>query len=271
MPQSAKVQFMKRAREALEQGNTKFVARGENKELFEEMKRKFEEEKNAQSEPDSKKVKLPALAAAPEAESSSSDYSSSSDSENEPSPSNTESAAESAAETEADEEIEELRDDAHFVAVIIKWFDCKKKHKMVLIEGIKEALSEIAPLMYKSKTTQLSDKDLACPGLDKFFDQYDISDYGSDFSIARDAYNPTLCKVTWIWTKPAEPRQLVKQIDDVDPEAAKAWQAEMQRKEEAWKAYKKTPEANRVWCMAGDEPVHVPSGHYKVDPGYYYH
>ena len=253
---------MKRAREALEQGNTKFVARGENKKVFEEMKRKFEEEKNAQSEPDSKKVKLPA--AAPEAESSSSDYSPSSDSENEPSPSNTESAAESAAETEADEEIKELRDDAHFVAVIIKWFDCKKKHKKVLIQGIKNALSEIAPLIYKSKTTQLSDKDLACPGLNKFFDQYDISDFGSYFSIARDAYNPTLCKVTWIWTKPAEPRQQVKQIDDVDPEAAMAWMAEMQRKEAAWKAYMKSTEANRVHCMAGDKPVmHVPSGHYK--------
>ena len=69
--------------------------------------------------------------------------------------------------------------------------------------------------------------------------------------------------MTWIWTKPAEPRQQAKQIDDVDPEAAKAWQAEMQRKEEAWKAYMKSTEANRVHCMAGDKPVHVPSGHYK--------
>ena len=76
MPQTAKAQFMKRAREALEQGNTKFVARGENKELFEEMKRKFEQEKN--DEPDSKRVKLPALAPAPQTES---DYSSDTDSE----------------------------------------------------------------------------------------------------------------------------------------------------------------------------------------------
>ena len=51
---------MKRARDALEQGNTKFVARGENKELFEEMKREFEQKKNAQS--DSKRMKLPAPA-----------------------------------------------------------------------------------------------------------------------------------------------------------------------------------------------------------------
>ena len=55
---SAKAQFMKRARDALEQGNTSFVARGENKELFEEMKRKFEQEKNTQFEPASKMMKL---------------------------------------------------------------------------------------------------------------------------------------------------------------------------------------------------------------------
>ena len=82
MPQSAKVQFMKRAREALEQGNTKFVARGENKELFEEMKRKFEQEKDAKSEPHSKKMKLPAAAPAvvPASQSESNSSDSSSDS-----------------------------------------------------------------------------------------------------------------------------------------------------------------------------------------------
>jgi ABC-type uncharacterized transport system involved in gliding motility auxiliary subunit len=90
MPLSAKAQFMKRAREALEQGNASFVARGKNKELFEEMKRKFEQEKNAQSEPDSKRMKLsaaaPAAVPAGQAESNSSDSSSnsSSDSENDP-------------------------------------------------------------------------------------------------------------------------------------------------------------------------------------------
>jgi hypothetical protein len=68
----------------------KFVARGKNKELFEEMKRKFEQEKNAQSEPDSKRMKLsaaaPAAVPAGQAESNSSDSSSnsSSDSENDP-------------------------------------------------------------------------------------------------------------------------------------------------------------------------------------------
>lgn len=176
MPQSAQVQFLKRAKEALEQGNTKFVARGENRVLFEEMKRKFEQEKNAQSEPDSKRVKLPALAAAPKAESNSSDYSSSSDSENESSPSNSscshdKESIELAVETESDEQIKELNDEA--------------------------------------------------------------------------------------------PRQPAKQTDDDDHEAAMAWQAEMERKEKAYKAYSKTPEANRVWCMADCQPAVIPSGHYK--------
>ena len=113
---------MKRAREALEQGNTKFVARGKSRELFEEMKRKFEEEKNGK--PDSKRKKLLALAAAPHAESNSSDSSdssSSSDSEDESprkksSSSHKVKSIESAVETEPgnDEELEELKDDAHF-------------------------------------------------------------------------------------------------------------------------------------------------------------
>ena len=63
MPQSALVQFMNRAREALEQGNTSFVARGKNKELYEEMKRAFEQERNAQSA--SNRVKLSAVSPAP--------------------------------------------------------------------------------------------------------------------------------------------------------------------------------------------------------------
>ena len=108
------------------------------------------------------------------------------------------------------------------------------------------------------------------PALHKFFDQYDISDFGSDFSISLDACNPTLCTVTWVWMKPAEARQRAKQPDQYDHEAAMARQAEMQKGEEAWRAYRKTPEATRVYCMADCEPVtNFPSGHYKVDAGYY--
>ena len=85
----------------------------------------------------------------------------------------------------------------------------QKETLNALIQGIKNAFSEIAPLIYKSKTTPLGDNDLATqmPDLDKFFDHYDINDFGSDFSISLDAYNPTLCKVTWLWAKPAEARQ----------------------------------------------------------------
>ena len=79
MPQTAQVQFMNRARQALEQGNTSFVARGKNKELYEEMKRTFEQEKNAQSA--SKRVKLSAVSPAPATESNSSDSSSDSSSQ----------------------------------------------------------------------------------------------------------------------------------------------------------------------------------------------
>ena len=75
MPRSAQVQFTNRAREALEQGNTSFVARGKNKELYEDMKRTFEQEMNAQSA--SKRVKLSAVSPAPApTESNSSDSSS---------------------------------------------------------------------------------------------------------------------------------------------------------------------------------------------------
>ena len=272
---------MKRATEALEQGNTKFVARGKNRELFEEMKRKFEEEKNGK--PDSKRKKLMAIAAAPHAESNSSDSSSSSsssssDSENE-SPEKKSSSShkvksiESAVKTEpaSEEQIEELTDDAHFVSAIVEWFDCNKKHKKALIQGIKNAFSEIAPLIYKCKTTLLGDNYLATqmPNLDKFFDHYDINDYGTYFSISLDAYNPTLCKVTWVWTKPAEARQQAKQPHQFNHELAMAWQAEMQKREEAWRAYNKTPEAQRVHCMGGGPVTSVPSGHYKVDAGYY--
>ena len=285
MPQTAKAQFMKRATEALEQGNTKFVARGENKELFEEMKRKFEQEKN--DEP-AKRVKLQAMAAAPQAESNSSDYSSEPDSkrvnlpaaapqaesdyssdsdseDNKSSSSHEEESIESETEPGSDEDLEELKDDAHFVAAIVKWFDCKKKHKKVLIQGIKNAFSAFAPIIYKFQTTPLGDEFSATnwPDLDKFFEKYKVSEFAAEFKISLDEYNPTLCKVSWIWTKPAEARQQVKQTNHYDHEAAMAWQAEMQRKEEAWRAYMKTPEANRVHCMAGEEPqIHVPSGYY---------
>ena len=108
------------------------------------------------------------------------------------------------------------------------------------------------------------------PDLDKFFDHYDIDDFGTDFSIKLTAYDPTLCKVTWLWTKPAEVKQRAKQPHQYNHEAAMAWQAEMQKREEAWRAYTKTPEAQRVHCMVDCGPVtNVPSGHYKVDAGYY--
>ena len=158
---------MNRAREALEQGNTKFVARGENKKVFEEMKREFELAKNG--EPESKKMKLTAPAAAPQEESDSS--SDSSDSE------------QSSSHHEEEKSIEHVEDEAHFV------------------------------------------------------------------------------------TEPAEATQRVKQTDQYDHEAAMAWQAEMQRKEAAWRAHRKTPEANRIYCMADCEPTPVPSGHYK-DPAF---
>ena len=264
MPQTAKAQFMKRATEALEQGNTKFVARGENKELFEEMKRKFEQEKN--DEPDSKRVKLPALAAAPQAESSDSDSE-----DNKSSSSHEEESIESETEPGSDEDLQELKDDAHFVAAIVKWFDCKKKHKKVLIQGIKNAFSAFAPIIYKFQTTPLGDEFSATnwPDLDKFFENYNVSEFGAEFKISLDAYNPTLCKVSWIWTKPAEVTQQVKQTNHHDHEAAMAWQAEMQRREDAWRAYSKTPEANRVHCMADDEPqTHVPLGHYALYGSY---
>ena len=108
MPLSAKAQFVKRANEALKQGNTRFVARGENKKLFEEMKRKFEQEQNAQSEPDSKMMKL------------SNPSSSSSDSEeNSPQPPEvlnvTESEINEAAPIELQiEELSSLTDEAQF-------------------------------------------------------------------------------------------------------------------------------------------------------------
>jgi len=161
MPQSAKVQFMNRAREALEQGNTKFVARGENKKVFEEMKREFELAKNG--EPESKKMKLTAPAAAPQEESDSS--SDSSDSE------------------QSDEEIEELKcleDEAHSV------------------------------------------------------------------------------------TEPAEATQPAKPLVpcQYDHEAAMAWQAEMQRNEAAWRAQRKTPEANRIYCMADCKPTPMKDPHH---------
>ena len=155
---------MNRAREALEQGNTKFVARGENKKVFEEMKREFELAKNG--EPESKRMKLTAPAAAPQEESDSS--SDSSDSE------------------QSDEEIEELKcleDEAHSV------------------------------------------------------------------------------------TEPAEATQPAKPLVpcQYDHEAAMAWQAEMQRKEAAWQAHQKTPDANRIHCMTDCKPTPIPSGHYKDD------
>ena len=104
------------------------------------------------------------------------------------------------------------------------------------------------------------------PDLDKFFDHYDINDFGTEFSIKLDAYNPTLCKVTWLWTKPSEVKQRAKQPHQYNHEAAMARQAELQKREEAWRAYTKTPEAQRVHCMADCGPVtNVPSGHY----GYY--
>lgn len=289
MPQTAKAQFLKRAREALEQGNTKFVARGENKELFEEMKRKFEQEKN--DEPNSKRVKLPA--AAPQAESNSSDYSSepdskrvnlpattqaesdySSDSEdNKSSSSHEEESIESETEPGSDEDLEELKDDAHFVAAIVKWFDCKKKHKRVLIQGIKNAFSEFAPIIYKFQTTppggEFSTTDW--PDLHKFFEKYEVDEFGAEFKISLDAYNPTLCKVSWIWTKPAEPRQQVKQTNHHDHEAAMAWEAEMQRKQDAWLAHMNRPEAKDVYCMADCKPqTQFPSGYYRGET-YFWH
>ena len=131
------------------------------------------------------------MAAAPHAESNSSDASdssSSSDSEDESprkksSSSHKVKSIESAVETEPgnDEELEELKDDAHFVTAIVEWFDCNKKHKTALIQGIKNAFSEISPLIHKSKTTPLGDNNLATqmPDLDKFFDHYDINDFGT--------------------------------------------------------------------------------------------
>ena len=170
---------MNRAREALEQGNTKFVARGENKKVFEEMKREFELAKNAQSEPDSKRIKLTTPAAAPQAESNSSSDSSS-DSEQ------SSSHHEEEKDPKSDEEIEELKcleDEAHSV------------------------------------------------------------------------------------TEPAEATQPAKPLVpcQYDHEAAMAWQAEMQRKEAAWQAHQKTPDANRIHCMTDCKPTPIPSGHYKDD------
>ena len=166
---------MNRAREALEQGNTKFVARGKNKEVFEEMKRQFEQEKDG--EPESKRMKLPAPAAAPQEESDSSSDSSS-DSEQSSSHHEEQKSIEPVVETDpkSDEEIEELKcleDEAHFV------------------------------------------------------------------------------------TEPAEATQPAKPVVpcQYDHEAAMAWQAEMQRNEAAWRAHRKTPEANRIYCMADCKPT----------------
>ena len=176
---------MNRAREALEQGNTKFVARGENKEVFEEMKREFELAKNG--EPESKRMKPTAPAAAPQEESDSS--SDSSDSEQSSSHHEEEKSIEPVVETDSksDEEIEELKcleDEAHFV------------------------------------------------------------------------------------TEPAEATQPAKPVVpcQYDHEAAMAWQAEMQRKEAAGRAFLKTPEANRIYCMADCKPAPMqhPS-HYKPE------
>ena len=179
---------MNRAREALEQGNTKFVARGKNKEVFEEMKRQFELAKNG--EPESKRMKL--TAAAPQEESDSS--SDSSDSEQ--------------SSFHHEEEIEELK--------------CLKDEHVV--ETDPKSDEEI--------------EELKCLEVEAHF-----------------------------VTKPAEATQPAKPVVpcQYDHEAAMAWQAEMQRKEAAWRAHRKTPEANLIYCMADCKPTPIHSGHYKDD------
>ena len=64
MPLSAQKQFEKRALKAIEDGDINFVARGKNKELFDDMKRKWEErngrsssEAASSTEPAPKKTK----------------------------------------------------------------------------------------------------------------------------------------------------------------------------------------------------------------------
>ena len=41
-----------------------------------------------------------------------------------------------------------------------------------------------------------------------------------------------------------------------------AWQAEMQRKEAAWQAHQKTPDANRIHCMADCKPTPMKDPHH---------
>ena len=277
MPLSAKAQFVKRAEEALKQGNTRFVARGENKVLFEEMKRKFEQDKNA--EPAEKMMKLSSdpeedspqleLLDVVKTESESNEIEEVSSLKDEAHSETSESneieevsslkdeAHIETSESNAIEEVNTLNDEAHFVKAYIEWFDCKKKHKKVLMQGIQNAFREIAPLKYTFETTPIRDQISATPGVDKFFDKYDVVDYGLDgFTISLDAYSATLCQVTIdmdfkAWGKHKAATRPAKQPApcQCNHEEAMAWNAEMTKRLEAFQAYMKSPEANRMYCM----------------------
>ena len=163
----------------------------------------------------------------------------------------------------SNEDIDELKDDVHFVTAMIKWFNCDKKHKKTLLQGIKKAFSECAPAIYKHETTPPGDSAPQMPDIDKFFDQYDVNDFGSEFTISVDAYKPTLCKVRWVWTKPAEVPQRATQPEKYNREAAMARQAELQQSEEYWRARSQIEKGAGVICMADCEPVfYLPAGHY---------
>ena len=57
MVYTAEQQFISRAKKALEEGNTSFTARGKNKAIWEKMKRDFEQQRAAATQPSAKRAR----------------------------------------------------------------------------------------------------------------------------------------------------------------------------------------------------------------------